>query len=100
MFNNGFGFSQPGEHRLTKEEFTWQPEYGKWGYLYNIANYDARDFYQIHGLSPVVPAFELGKNIPSAWDAKTQEEYDENIEKTRQTEVCNLSLPTKRENRS
>lgn len=81
LFNNGFGFSQPGEHRLTKEEFTWQPEYGKWGYLYNIANYDARDFYQIHGLSPVVPAFELGKNIPSAWDAKTQEEYDENIEK-------------------
>lgn len=69
------------EHRLTKEEFTWQPEYGKWGYLYNIANYDARDFYQIHGLSPVVPAFELGKNIPSAWNAKTQEEYDENIEK-------------------
>ena len=81
LFNNGFGFSQPGEHRLTKEEFTWQPEYGKWGYLYNIANYDARDFYQIHGLSTVVPAFELGKNIPSAWDAKTQEEYDENIEK-------------------
>ena len=23
LFNNGFGFSQPGEHRLTKEEFTY-----------------------------------------------------------------------------
>ncbi len=77
VFNNGYGFSQPGEHKLQPEEFVWQPEYGKWGYLYNIANFSAYDFYQHHGLEHIRPAFELGDDkIPASWNAKTKEEYD------------------------
>ena len=62
LFNNGYGFSQPGEHKMSQEELTWQPEYGKWGYLYNIANFSADAFYRDHGLQNVQPAFELGKD--------------------------------------
>lgn len=61
VFNQGYGFCQPGEHELTQQELTWQPEYGKWGYLYNIANFSADGFYRDHGLHKVMPAFELGK---------------------------------------
>lgn len=59
MFGGGYVFSQPGEHCMSSEEFVWQPEYGKWGYLYNIANASARDFYERHGLEYIKPAFEL-----------------------------------------
>lgn len=59
MFGGGYVFSQPGEHCMSPEEFVWQPEYGKWGYLYNIANASARDFYERHGLENIKPAFEL-----------------------------------------
>lgn len=59
MFGGGYVFSQPGEHCMASEEFVWQPEYGKWGYLYNIANASARDFYESHGLENIKPAFEL-----------------------------------------
>lgn len=59
MFGGGYVFSQPGEHCMDSEEFVWQPEYGKWGYLYNIANASARDFYESHGLENIKPAFEL-----------------------------------------
>lgn len=63
MFGGGYCFSEPGEHELSKKEFVWQPEYGKWGYLYNIANDSARDFYETHGLDSIKPAFELGKDL-------------------------------------
>lgn len=59
MFGGGYVFSQPGEHCMASEEFVWQPEYGKWGYLYNIANASACDFYESHGLENIKPAFEL-----------------------------------------
>lgn len=49
------------EHRLEAKEFVWTPEYGKWGYLYNIANKTATAFYEKQGMDHVVPAFELYK---------------------------------------
>ena len=58
----GHYFSEVGEHKLQPEEFVWQPEYGKWGYLYNIANDFAKDFYVHHGLAKAMPAFELGNH--------------------------------------
>lgn len=81
MFNNGYGFSQPGEHKLEPKEFVWQPEYGKWPYLYNIANFSAYDFYKIHGLTPVLPAFELGKDVPKSWSATSREDFDDKMAK-------------------
>ena len=59
VFGGGYVFSQVGEHQMKPEEFVWQPEYDKWGYLYNIANDSARDFYERHGLEKSAPAFEL-----------------------------------------
>ena len=40
----------------------WQPAYKRFGYLYNIANSSARDFYESHGLEKITPAFELRKD--------------------------------------
>ncbi len=40
----------------------WQPEYGKFGYLYNISNQSAREFYEEHGLLHPAYAFELGNH--------------------------------------
>lgn len=80
IFGGGYRFSEPGEHRLEKQEFIWQPEYGKWGYLYNIANYAANDFYQMHGLEPIKPAFELGKDEPKAWTATSEVDYLDKLE--------------------
>lgn len=65
----------PGEVEMKPEEFVWQPAYGKWKYLYNVANYAAVDFYRIHGLEPVTQAFELGVKRPLEWDSKNEEEY-------------------------
>lgn len=39
----------------------WQREYGKYGYLYNIANKCAHEFYKLHGMSHTENAFELSK---------------------------------------
>ena len=39
----------------------WQREYGKYGYLYNIANKSAHEFYKQHGLNHTEKAFELSK---------------------------------------
>ena len=65
----------PGEVEMKPGEFVWQPAYGKWKYLYNVANYASVDFYRIHGLSPVSQAFELGVTRPMVWDVKNEEEY-------------------------
>lgn len=51
-----------GEHVSSFGELVWQPAYAKWGYLYNIANEQAADFYEVHGLSSIKPAFELGNH--------------------------------------
>ena len=56
--------------RMEAKEFVWTPEYGKWGYLYNIANDSAHNFYAAHGLEDTVPAFELGVNKSYAKNAK------------------------------
>lgn len=37
----------------------WQPAYGKFDYLYNIANQSARAFYQDHGMEKLGYAFEM-----------------------------------------
>ena len=76
VFGCGHVFSQPGEHKSEPQELVWTPEYGKWGYLYNISNYSAWDFYDKHGLQHIVPAFELGKDRPTAWDAEDKESYE------------------------
>lgn len=39
----------------------WQREYGKYGYLYNIANKSAHEFYKLHGMNHTENAFELCK---------------------------------------
>lgn len=49
----------------------WQREYGKYGYLYNIANKSAHEFYKLHGMSHTENAFELSKT--SFQGAKTGE---------------------------
>lgn len=49
----------------------WQREYGKYGYLYNIANKSAHEFYKQHGMSHTENAFELGKT--SIQGTKTDE---------------------------
>ena len=37
----------------------WQPAYRRYPYLYNIANEEARHFYERHGVARPQPAFEL-----------------------------------------
>lgn len=49
----------------------WQREYGKYGYLYNIANKSAHEFYKLHGMNHTENAFELGKT--SIQGTKTDE---------------------------
>ena len=39
----------------------WQREYGKYGYLYNIANKSAHEFCKLHGMNHTENAFELSK---------------------------------------
>lgn len=46
----------------------WQPEYAKFGYLYNIANRKSRTFYQAHGMAHVENAFELDQHLPQHKD--------------------------------
>lgn len=52
--------------RLSEKQFVWNPEYGKWGYLYNIANEEAKTFYQLNGKENIAPAFELGHDADTA----------------------------------
>lgn len=49
----------------------WQREYGKYGYLYNIANKSAYEFYKLHGMNHTENAFELSKT--SILGTKTDE---------------------------
>ena len=59
MFSAPYQLNQAGEHELNAEEFVWQPAYGKWPYLYNIANRSAEHFYKTHGMKHIEPAFEV-----------------------------------------
>lgn len=42
-----------------KDAQAWQPEYARYGYLYNISNESACSFYKSHGLTYPAKAFEL-----------------------------------------
>ena len=59
IFSAPYLLNQAGEHELNPEEFVWQPAYGKWPYLYNIANRSAEHFYKTHGMKHIEPAFEV-----------------------------------------
>ena len=59
IFSAPYLLNQAGEHELNPEEFVWQPAYGKWPYLYNIANRSAEHFYKAHGMKHIESAFEL-----------------------------------------
>ena len=59
LFSSPYRLDQVGEHELSPEEFVWQPVYGKWPYLYNIANRSAEHFYKTHGMKHIEPAFEV-----------------------------------------
>lgn len=59
IFSAPYQLNQAGEHELKPEEFVWQPAYGKWPYLYNIANRSAEHFYKTHGMKHIEPAFEV-----------------------------------------
>lgn len=59
MFSAPYQLNQAGEHELKPEEFVWQPAYGKWPYLYNIANRSAEHFYKTHGMKHIESAFEV-----------------------------------------
>lgn len=71
IFSAPYLLNQAGEHELNPEEFVWQPAYGKWPYLYNIANRSAEHFYKAHGMKHIEPAFEVGqpKGNPSSCSA-------------------------------
>ncbi len=63
FFASPYRLDQLGEREAkSQKELTWQPEYDKWRYTYNIANEAAVDFYKMHGLEDIQPAFELGAN--------------------------------------
>ena len=59
IFSAPYQLNQAGEHELNLEEFVWQPAYGKWPYLYNIANRSAEHFYKAHGMKHIESAFEV-----------------------------------------
>lgn len=59
IFSAPYQLNQAGEHELKPEEFVWQPAYGKWPYLYNIANRSAEHFYKTHGMKHIESAFEV-----------------------------------------
>lgn len=59
IFSAPYQLNQAGEHELNPEEFVWQPAYGKWPYLYNIANRSAEHFYKTHGMKHIESAFEV-----------------------------------------
>ena len=59
IFSAPYQLNQAGEHELNLEEFVWQPAYGKWPYLYNIANRSAEHFYKTYGMKHIESAFEV-----------------------------------------
>ena len=59
IFSAPYQLNQAGEHELNPEKFVWQPAYGKWPYLYNIANRSAEHFYKTHGMKHIESAFEV-----------------------------------------
>jgi len=61
LMTSPYTLDRVGEHKMAPEEFVWQPAYGKWPYLYNIANRSAEHFYKEHGLKKIGRAFELAQ---------------------------------------
>ena len=62
-FVEEFGSHEPIVNRQEGEECGTLPapkEYQRFGYMYNIANGEARKFYEAQGLTDVEKAFELG----------------------------------------
>lgn len=59
IFSAPYQLNQAGEHELNPEKFVWHPAYGKWPYLYNIANRSAEHFYKTHGMKHIESAFEV-----------------------------------------
>ena len=53
----------------------WQPEYGKFDYLYNIANQSAFAFYQEHGMAKPGYAFEMRNS--TAWQPRPGDRQSE-----------------------
>lgn len=92
-FSIPYVMTEPGEHQMKPEKFAWTPEYARWGYLYNIANYSALAFYEDHGLANIVPAFELGKDEPTAWGAADEEAYQKAVKHDKE-ERANRQLYT------
>lgn len=81
LLEDGYSLTQAEERVMNANEFAWTPEYANWGYLYNIANFSAYAFYEDHGLVEDTPAFELGDKMPSAWTAKDEKSYNEDLKK-------------------
>lgn len=50
------------EPLLSQSVACWQPEYGRYPYLYNIANHESAAFYRAHGMDHPRPAFEVDKS--------------------------------------
>lgn len=57
------GLSSAEDSLQESKVKVWQREYGKYGYLYNIANKSAHEFYKLHGMSHTENAFELCKTF-------------------------------------
>lgn len=55
------GLSSAEDSLQESKVKVWQREYGKYGYLYNIANKGAHEFYKLHGMNHTENAFELCK---------------------------------------
>ena len=58
--SNNLNHAEDGLQETKEKVQVWQKEYGKYGYLYNIANKSAHEFYKQHGMSHTKNAFELG----------------------------------------
>lgn len=58
--SNNLNHAEDGLRENMQKVQVWQKEYGKYGYLYNIANKSAHEFYKQHGMSHTKNAFELG----------------------------------------
>ena len=58
--SNNLNHAEDGLQETKEKVQVWQKEYGRYGYLYNIANKSAHEFYKQHGMSHTKNAFELG----------------------------------------
>ena len=84
MMDPAYQLGQVGEEVLDEEHLVWQPEYAKWKYLYNVANYSAVDFYEAHGMKTVSQAFELGDQRPLEWSATSKDMFEQAAQKDHQ----------------